>query len=116
MNIGKYKFYSKKSAQKKIDALGSKTDEDGNKYSTHKHTIVHLGNIVLEQAVIDKDGEIETEAVLSDDWHVDVLWSGLEADEDGEYKHPYGWAGKAVDIDGDGVHSFFGLNYESLKF
>ena len=53
---------------------------------------------------------------MSEDWHVDVLWNGLKADEDGEYSHPYGWAGKAVDIDGDGIHSFFGLNYESLKF
>tara|TARA_R110000822_G_scaffold123309_1_gene257710 strand:- start:138 stop:488 length:351 start_codon:yes stop_codon:yes gene_type:complete len=116
MNIGKYKFYSNKSAQKKIDALGTATDKDGNKYSTHKHTIVHLGNIVLEQAVIDEDGEVETEAVLSSDWHVDVLWSGLEADEDGTFDHPYGWKSKSVNIDGDGVHSFFGLNYESLKF
>ena len=85
-------------------------------YPTHKHTIVHLGNIVLEQAVIDEDGEIETEAVLSSDWHVDVLWSNLEADEDGTIDHPYGWKSKSVNIDGDGVHAFFGLNYDSLKF
>jgi len=108
MKIGKYQFDNKEQAQTKIDALGTAIDEDGNEYPTHKHTIVHLGNIVLEQAVIDEDGEIVTEAVLSEDWHVDVLWS----DDEG---HPYGWANKAIDIDGNGVHSFFGLSYESLK-
>ena len=116
MKIAKYEFTSKEQAQTKIDALGVSTDEDGNEYPNHKHTIVHLGNIVLEQAVIDEDGEIETEAVLSEDWHVDVLWVGLEADEDGIIDHPYGWKSKSVDIDGDGVHAFFGLNYDSLKF
>ena len=109
MKIGKYQFDNKEQAQAKIDALGTATDEDGNEYPTHKHTIVHLGNVVLEQAIIDEDGEIETEAVLSEDWHVDVLWSGLE-------EHPYGWKSKSVNIDGDGVHAFFGLNYDSLKF
>ena len=116
MKIGKYQFDNREQAQTKIDALGTETDEDGNEYPTHKHTIVHLGNIVLEQAVIDEGGEVETEAVLSSDWHVDVLWSGLEADEDGTFDHPYGWKSKSVNIDGDGVHAFFGLSYESLKF
>ncbi|MDB4299357.1 hypothetical protein N9931_00390 [bacterium] len=116
MKIGKYQFDNKEQAQAKIDALGTATDEDGNEYPTHKHTIVHLGNIVLEQAIIDQDGEIKTEAVLSEDWHLDVLWSGLEADKDGTIDHPYGWKSKSVNIDGDGVHAFFGLNYDSLKF
>ena len=109
MNIGKYQFYSKGQAQTKIDALGFSTDEDGNKYPTHSHAIVHLGNIVLEQAVIDEDGEIETEAVLSEDWHVDVLWDGLD-------DHPYGWKSKSIDIEGEGVHAFYGLSFDLLKF
>ena len=92
MKIGKYQFDSREAAQTKIDALGTETDEDGNEYPTHKHTIVHLGNIVLTPAVIGEDGEVETEAVLSDDWHVDVLWSGLEADEDGTVS-PSLWLG-----------------------
>ena len=49
MKIGKYQFDSREAAQTKIDALGTETDEDGNEYPTHKHTIVHLGNIVLTQ-------------------------------------------------------------------
>ena len=116
MKIAKYEFTSKEQAQTKIDALGVSTDENGNESPNHKHTIVSLGHIVLEQAVLDEDGEVVTEAVLSEDWHVDVLWVGLEADEDGTIDHPYGWKSKSVNIDGDGVHAFFGLNYDSLKF
>ena len=115
MNIGKYQFDSREQAQTKIDALGTATDEDGNEYPTHKHTIVHLGNIVLEQGEYDSEGNETVAPILSADWHLDVLWSDLEADEDGTIDHPYGWKSKSVDIDGDGVHSFFGLNYKNYK-
>tara|TARA_R110002074_G_scaffold182548_1_gene347468 strand:- start:538 stop:861 length:324 start_codon:yes stop_codon:yes gene_type:complete len=107
MQIGKYSFDSKEQVQAKIDTL----NEEPN-----KHTFVHLGNIVLEPAVINEDGEIETEAVLSEKWHLDVLWVDLEADEDEEIDHPYGWKSRSVNVDGDGVHAFFGLNYNLLKF
>jgi len=116
IKIAKYEFDSREQAETKIDALGTATDEDGNEYPTHKHTIVHLGNIVLEQGEYDEEGEETVAPVLSDKWHVDVLWNGLEADEDGTIDHPYGWKSKSVNIDGDGVHAFFGLNYDSLKF
>ena len=116
MKIGKYEFDSREQAQTKIDALGTATDEDGNEYPTHKHTIVHLGNIVLEQGEYDEEGEEVSAPVLSDKWHVDVLWVNLEADENEEVDHPYGWKSKSVSLDGDGVHSFLGLSYESLKF
>ena len=116
MRISKYEFDSREQAETKIDALGTATDEDGNEYPTHKHTIVHLGNIVLEQGEYDEEGEETVAPVLSDKWHVDVLWNGLEADEDGKVDHPYGWKSKSVNIEGDGVHAFFGLNYDSLKF
>ena len=115
MKIGKYSFDSREQAQTKIDSLGTATDEDGNKYPTHKHTVVELGNIILQDGEYDKDCNEIVAPVLPTDWHVDVLWSGLEADEDGSYSHPYGWAGKAVNIDGNGVHAFFGLDYNSLK-
>ena len=116
IKIGKYSFDSREQAQTKIDALGTATDEDGNEYPTHKHTIVHLGNIVLEQGEYDSEGNETVAPILSADWHLDVLWSDLEADEDGTIDHPYGWKSKSVNIDGDGVHAFFGLNYDSLKF
>ena len=132
MRISKYEFNSKEQAQEKIDALGTATDEDGNEYPTHKHTIVHLGNIVLEQGEYDEEGEEITAPVLSDKWHLDVAWDDAEIttveeeavlDEEGmivtpevtSVDHPYGWKSYAVEIEGDGVHSFFGLSYDSLK-
>ena len=68
----KYSFGSKGAATTKINALG--LDEDGN--PTHKHAIVHLGNIVVTPATFDEEGNILTEAVLSDTYHIDVLWDG----------------------------------------
>ena len=132
MRISKYEFNSKEQAQEKIDALGTATDENGNEYPTHKSTIVQLGNIVLEQGEYDEEGEEVTAPVLSDKWHLDVAWSDAEIttveeeavlDEEGmvvtpevvSVNHPYGWKSYAVEIEGDGVHSFFGLSYESLK-
>ena len=116
MRISKYEFNSKEQAQEKIDALGTATDENGNEYPTHKSTIVQLGNIVLEQGEYDEEGEEITAPVLSDKWHLDVAWSDAEiTSEDGEVDHPYGWKSYAVDIEGDEVHSFFGLSYDSLK-
>ena len=56
MKLGKYAFDSKAQADSKIEALGVATDEDGNNYPTHKHSIVHLGNIVLEQGTYDEEG------------------------------------------------------------
>ena len=132
MRISKYEFNSKEQAQEKIDALGTATDENGNEYPTHKSTIVQLGNIVLEQGEYDEEGEQVTAPVLSDKWHLDVAWSDADIttveeeavlDDEGmvvtpevtSVDHPYGWKSYAVEIEGDGVHSFFGLSYESLK-
>jgi len=116
IKIAKYEFDSKEQAETKINALGTAQDEDGNEYPTHKHTIVHLGNIVLQQGEYDEEGNETVAPVLSDKWHVDVLWKDLEADEDGTIDHPYGWKSYYVDIDGDGVHSFLGLSYNAHKF
>jgi len=132
MRISKYEFNSKEQAQEKIDALGTSTDEKGNEYPTHKSTIVQLGNIVLEQGEYNEEGEEVTAPVLSDKWHLDVAWNNADIttveeeavlDDDGNIvtpevtsvDHPYGWKSYAVDIEGNGVHSFFGLSYDSLK-
>lgn len=131
--ISKYAFDSKEQLITKIDALGTATDENGNEYPTHKSTIIHLGNIILEQGEYNEEGEEITSPVLSDKWHVDVIWQEEQIksideqaviDEDGNivtpevaiYDHPYGWKSYAVDIDGDGVHSFLGLSYNAHKF
>ena len=132
MRIAKYEFDSREQAQSKIDALGTATDEDGNEYPTHKSTIVQLGNIVLEQGEYDEEGEEVTAPVLSEGWHIDVCWHDDDIttieeeavlDEDGmvvtpavtSVDHPYGWKSYAIDIEGNGVHSFYGLDYDSHK-
>jgi hypothetical protein len=109
IKIAKYALDSKEQAETKINALGTAIDENGNEYPTHKHTIVQLGNIVLEQGQYDEEGNELTAPVLSDKWHVDALFKDLD-------DHPYGWKSYAVDIDGNGVHSFLGLDYNSHKF
>jgi len=109
IKIAKYEFLDKEQAKTKIKSLGTAQDENGNEYPTHKHTIVQLGNIVLEQGEYDEEGNEVVAPVLSDKWHVDVLWKGVE-------DHPYGWKSYAVEIEGNGVHSFLGLDYNSYKF
>ena len=98
MRIGKYEFTDKVQADSKIKALGEE----------HNHTIVKLGNTVLQQAELDEDGEVITEAVLSDKFHVDVMWIGLK-------DHPYGWKSYSVDLDSNGMHSFLGVDYNTCK-
>jgi hypothetical protein len=108
IRVGKYEFDSKEQVETKIKALGVETDENGNEYPTHKHTIVHLGHIVEQQGQYDEDGNEIVAPVLSSKYHVDVLWKGIE-------DHPYGWKSYAVDVNGNGVHSFLGLDYNSYK-
>ena len=116
IKIGKYAFNSKEQAIEKIEGLGIAQDEDGNNYPTHKHTIVELGYEVISEAVINEEGEVVEEAVFGTDYLVDVLWRDLEADEDGEVDHPYGWKSYSVEIGSEGIHSFMGLKYQDLKF
>ena len=120
MRIGKYAFDSQEQAETKIKGLGVETDEQGNEYPTHNHALVHLGHIVLEQGEYDEEGEETKAPVLSDKYHLDVLWKGLEpVDAEAEvlvYSHPRGWKSYAVEIDGNGVHSFMGLDYNEYKF
>ena len=89
----KYQFGSKSAATTKINALG--VDEDGN--PTHNHAIVRLGNLVVTPAEIDEEGNVITEAVLTDTYHVDVLWDG-EPNPD--------WDAQMVWCPPMGVHTF----------
>lgn len=73
----KYQFGSKGAATTKINALG--VDEEGN--PTHSHSIVHLGNLVLTEGTYDEEGNELTAPVMSDTYHIDVLWDG-EANAD----------------------------------
>ncbi len=109
MKIGKYNFKDKKTALSKIKSLGVATDEDGNEYQNHNHTIVKLGNIVIESGEYDLEGKEIKAPVLSSKYHLDVAWVGLE-------DHPYGWKSASVGIDSNGVHSFYGVDYLTHKF
>ena len=82
MKIGKYEFKNEEQALDKIKDLGLDSDFEGNEYPTHKHAIVLLGNIVLEQGEYDELGEEIKAPVLSDKYHIDVAWNDLES-------HPY---------------------------
>ena len=118
IKISKYEFADEASALAKINALPSVKDEDGNDVPSHSHTIVKLGNIVIEQGEYDEEGEETKAPVLSDKYHVDVLWKNLEeVDEEGNVSvdHPYGWKSFALDLDNEGMHGFMGVSYLENK-
>jgi hypothetical protein len=111
MKIGKYEFNDKEQVKEKIEDLGVDYDFEGNQYPTHNHTIVELGNIVLQKGEYEiKDGEMQMikEPILSDKYHVDVIWSDLK-------DHPWGWKTYSCDLDTEGMHCFFGLSYLEYK-
>jgi len=111
VRIGKYAFNSKEQAIEKIGDLLEDSTED----SRIHHCFVELGYEVLEPAVYGEGGEEISSVVRGDKYLVDVLWKGLDYEEDGSIDHPYGWKTYAVDIEGEGVHSFLGRNYQNSK-
>ena len=120
IRVSKYEFDSKEQAESKINALPSVKDEDGNDVPSHRHTVVKLGFITLEQGEYDDEGNETKAPVYSTKYHVDVLWNGSEIQEIDEeenitYDHPYGWKSYAVEIDSEGVHSFMGVSYQENK-
>ena len=67
--------YASKEAWETQKALIVQTDEEGNEYYNQSVVmVVELGHIVETPAVLDEDGEVVTEAVLSTDYCVDILW------------------------------------------
>tara|TARA_B100001093_G_scaffold224696_1_gene215289 strand:+ start:2088 stop:2372 length:285 start_codon:yes stop_codon:yes gene_type:complete len=88
----KYEFNDKEQFDTKVENL-----------TANYIAIVRLGNIVLEE------GSDKQEAVLSNKYHADIMWLDIE-------DHPYGWKSYAVAVtDGNGVHSFFGIDYQTNK-
>ena len=55
----KYEFDSQEQAEEKIAALPHETDEDGNEYPSHNHTIVKLGYLWITEPPYNEEGEIE---------------------------------------------------------
>jgi hypothetical protein len=127
----KYEFESQDLAETRIAALPHTEDEDGNEHPSHSHTVVKLGNVVVEQGTYDEEGEELTAPVLADKYSVDVLWKASEIteeteaavlDEEGnvitpavtEIDYPYGWSSKEIEIEeGNGVHTFAGWSYSN---
>ena len=107
----KYEFNSQEQAAEKIEGLGISIDElTGEEYPNHNHAIVHLGHIIIKEGIyeVGENGEtIEVEApVLSDKYSVDVLFDGLD-------KSPYGWKTYEIELEGNGSHTFSGLNFNN---
>ena len=67
--------YASQEAWETQKALIVQTDEEGNEYYNQSVVmVVELGHLVETPAVLDEDGEVTTEAVLSTDYCVDILW------------------------------------------
>ena len=100
----KYEFDSQEQAESKIAALPHETDEDGNEYPTHSHTVVKLGYLPIVQPTFDDEGNVVTEGEYSTKYSVDVLWSELD-------ESPYGWKSYEISVEGNGVHTFAGWSF-----
>ena len=132
MKVSKYEFDSQAQFKSKFDALHTE-DSEGNLIPDFRFAAVELGHIVLEQGEYDEEGEEITAPVLSENYHVDMAWweDGITTieeeailDEDGmvitpevtSIDHPYGWKTYAIDLEeGQGMHSFAGVDYQSHK-
>ena len=98
IHIAKYKFTSKEQFDAKLESLVDV-----------KFDKAELGHIVLASAVVDEDGVEVTPEVISEGWHVDMIWHDIE-------DHPYGWKSYNVDLASEGSHGFAGLCYLTHKF
>jgi len=101
----KYSFDSEAQAVALIDALGI-FEEEGKIYPSHIHSVVKLGFLPKNVA------EGEEVPILSDKYAVDVLWRGLEVDENDNPIYPEGWQEYLVTGLSSYKHNFFGLTYE----
>jgi hypothetical protein len=101
----KYEFTSEEDAQALIDSLPHSEDEDGRSHPIHKHTIVKLGYVLIDQGEWDNETQEEIKApVFAENYSVDVLWQDIdEAPED--------WNDYEITISDNGVHTFFGISY-----
>ena len=117
----KYEFKDKEQYQTALSKLPTKKDVDGEEYPDYNHSIVELGNIVIEEGEYDDDFQETKAPVLSDKYHIDVLWKKEElttTDEEGNETlyYPYGWKSKEIDFsEGEGVHTFLGVSYQANK-
>lgn len=99
--MGKYEFNSKQEALDLIEDYNI-TNEG------HKSTFIKLGYLCVVEPTFDDEGLIVTPGEYSDKYSVDVLWYK-------EKEHPEGWADYAINIEGEGKHSFYGIKYKNIK-
>jgi nucleoside-triphosphatase THEP1 len=98
MKIGKYEFNSQEQADLKIKGLEE----------NHNHAIVLIGNILQIEATYNDKDKLIKEAIYSDKYSVDVMWKGIDS-------HPFGWKSYSIEISGEGVHGFSGVDYQIHK-
>ena len=101
----KYSFQSEAQAVALIDALGT-FEEEGKVYPSHIHTVVKLGFLPFG------DADEETPPKFSDKYSVDVLWRGLEVDENENPIFPEGWVENELNSLLNYRHNFFGLVFK----
>jgi len=108
----KYNFNSKEEAENHITNLGTFEGEGGEIYPLHRHTIVKLGFLLIEDAIYDEDGNEISPAIHSDKYSVDVLWKELPVGELDEVLFPEGWSEKELIGLENYKHNFYGYTYE----
>lgn len=91
----KYSFESEVQALALIDALAE-----------NNHTVVKLGFLQIG------DADEETPPTFSDKYSVDVLWKGLELDENENPIFPEGWVDNELNGLSKYKHNFYGLTFE----
>jgi len=91
----KYSFDSEAQAVGLINALGE-----------NNHTLVKLGFLQIG------DADEETPPTFSDKYSVDVLWKGLELDENENPIFPEGWVENELNGLSKYKHNFYGLTFE----
>ena len=69
IKVSKYEFASESAAQAAIDSLPH-IEVDGENVPNHKHTIVKLGHIVIQDGIYDENGEETQAPVLSESYHM----------------------------------------------
>lgn len=106
----KYTFDSKEQAEGLINALPT-YEEGGVVYPNYRHIIVKLGYLPIHSGEYNEEGEEIFPPVYSDKYSVDVLWKGLELDEDGEPIFPEGWEQYILTGLSKYMHDFYGLTY-----
>lgn len=82
------------------------TDAEGNDYIffTSGDTISVLNKIFIEYPTYDEAGNMVSDGVISDKFHVDILWLD-EANEPDSFKD------YAIVLDNIGIHAFAGVDY-----